>query len=115
MPRNSIKPMTRAAGLGTRLRPLTHTTPKALLLVGGRPLITYTLRLLKKHGITEELINLHHLVEGIERGLGDVRKFGMRISCSGEPEVLGTGGGVKKGAAFFGERPFFVLNSDILI
>jgi NDP-sugar pyrophosphorylase family protein len=110
-----MKAMILAAGLGTRLRPLTHTTPKALLLVGGRPLITYSLNLLKKYGITEVLINLHHLGDLIEKELGDGKKFGMKIEYSWEPQVLGTGGGIKKGEPFFEGKPFLVLNSDILI
>ena len=65
-----------AAGLGTRLRPLTNTTPKALLLVQGQPLIVYSLKLLKKYGITEVLINLHHLGEIIHKELGDGKKLG---------------------------------------
>ena len=69
-----IKAMILAAGLGTRLRPLTNTTPKALVLVDQRPLITYSLRLLKKYGITEVLINLHHLGDIIETELGNGQK-----------------------------------------
>ena len=110
-----MKAMILAAGLGTRLRPLTNTTPKALILVNGRPLIVYSLKLLKKHGITEVLINLHHLGELIQKELGDGRKFGMKISYSWEPKVMGTGGGVKKGEPFFEGKTFLVLNSDILI
>lgn len=110
-----MKAMILAAGLGTRLRPLTDTTPKALLPVRGRPLIYYSLDLLKRHGITEVLVNLHHLGEMIEKELGDGRKLGMKISYSWELQVLGTGGGVKKGEAFFEGRDFIVMNSDILI
>lgn len=104
-----------AAGLGTRLRPLTNATPKALLLVHGQPLIVYSMQLLKKYGITEVLVNLHHLGQLIQEELGDGRKFGMRINYSWEPSVLGTGGGIKKGESFFQGEVFFVLNSDILI
>ncbi len=104
-----------AAGLGTRLRPLTEHTPKALLLVNGQPLIVYSLNLLKKYGITEVLINLHHLGDLIKQELGEGKKFGMKISYSWEPRVLGTGGGIKKGEAFFEGQTFLALNSDILI
>jgi NDP-sugar pyrophosphorylase family protein len=110
-----MKAMILAAGLGTRLRPLTDTVPKALVPVNGEPLITYSLKLLKKQGVTEVLINLHYLGDLIEKELGDGRKFGMKISYSQEPTVLGTGGGIKKGKNFFGKDPFFVLNSDVLI
>src|SRR5580765_4253891 len=106
MSRNSTKAMILAAGLGTRLRPLTQTTPKSLLLVNDQPLILYALRLLKKHGITEVLINLHYLGELIEKELGNGKKIGMKISYSWEPHVLGTGGGVKKGESFFEGKPF---------
>lgn len=111
----NIKAMVLAAGLGTRLRPLTQTTPKALLLVNGLPLITYSLRLLKKHNVRDVLINLHHLGGLIEKELGNGKKFGLKISYSYEPQVLGTGGGIKKGRSFFGNGPFLIINSDILI
>ncbi len=111
---NSPKAMILAAGLGTRLRPLTNATPKALLLVGGEPLIFYGIRLLKRHGVREVLINLHHLGDLIEKEVGDGSRFGLKVSYSWEPTILGTGGGVRKVAGFF-KAPFFVLNSDILI
>lgn len=105
-----------AAGLGTRLRPLTNSTPKALLLVNGRPLIYYSLKLLQKHGIREAVINLHYLGDLIQKEVGDGSKFGLRIHYSWEPEILGTGGGVKKAAAAFLEKEsFLVVNSDVLI
>lgn len=110
-----MKAMILAAGLGIRLRPLTNTTPKALLLVQGQPLIVHSLKLLKNNGITNVLINLHHLGDLIKKELGDGKKFGMKITYSWEPEVLGTGGGIKKGEPFFEGKRFFVLNSDILI
>ncbi len=119
MPQNLIKnppkAMILAAGLGTRLRPLTNTTPKALIQLQGHPLIAYSLRLLKKFGIQEVLINLHHLGELIEKELGNGRKFGMKITYSWEPHVLGTGGGLKKAEPFFEGKPFLLMNSDILI
>lgn len=110
-----MKAMILAAGLGTRLRPLTDTTPKPLLPLNGQPLILYAIQLLKKYGITDILINLHHLGDLIEKELGDGQKWGVRIRYSWEPEVLGTGGGVKKGESFFGSESFLVINSDILI
>ncbi len=104
-----------AAGLGTRLQPLTQNTPKALILIHHKPLIVYSLKLLKKYGFKEVLINLHHLGELIEKELGDGQKFGLKLTYSWEPTLLGTGGGVKKAQSFFGNQPFLVLNSDILI
>lgn len=104
-----------AAGLGTRLRPLTQNTPKALIVVHGIPLIAYSLHLLKKHGIKEVLINLHYLGEVIEKEIGNGSKFGMKITYSWEEKLLGTGGGIKKAAPFFGNKTFLLLNSDVLI
>ncbi len=112
---DGVKAMVLAAGLGTRLRPLTENTPKALLLVNGRPLIYYSLKLLQKHGVREVVINLHHLGELVQKELGDGSRFGLHIHYSWEPEILGTGGGVKKAARFFEGESFLVLNSDVLI
>ncbi|NOY85169.1 MAG: nucleotidyltransferase family protein [Nitrospirae bacterium] len=111
-----MKAMVLAAGFGTRLRPLTDHTPKPLLPVGGRPMIEYTLLLLKKHGITEIIINLHHCGDQIINTLGDGSQLGLSISYSEEQgEPLGTGGGLKKAEAFFEGAPFLVINSDIVI
>ena len=110
-----MKAIILAAGFGTRLKPLTDKTPKALLPVGGMPLIFYPLKLLKKEGITEVVINLHHLGDLIKQELGDGQKWGMNISYSWEEEILGTGGGIKKSATLAGPAPLLVLNSDVLI
>lgn len=104
-----------AAGLGTRLRPLTETLPKPLLAIAGRPLIVWNLLLLRRHGITEAIINLHHLGHLIERELGDGSSFGMRLAYSHEPALLGTGGGLKQAEPFFGGEPFLVINADTLV
>lgn len=109
-----MKSMILAAGLGTRLWPLTNTTPKPLIPLNGRPLIYYAIALLKKHGITDILINLHHLGEKIEAELGDGRTLGVNITYSEEPDILGTGGGIKKMAEHSGDEDFWVLNSDVL-
>ena len=77
-----MKAMILAAGLGTRLRPLTNTIPKPLLPVGGTPLIVWNLLLLKRHGFRDVVINLHHLGPLIEQALGDGSKFGLRILYS---------------------------------
>jgi len=104
-----------AAGYGTRLRPITETLPKPLLPIAGRPLIVWTLLLLRRHGVTEVVINLHHLGHLIERALGDGSQFGLRITYSKEPVLLGTGGGLKQAEPFFAGEPFFVLNGDTLV
>ena len=104
-----------AAGLGERLRPLTLERPKPLIPVANRPLIEYNLNLLKKAGIKEVAINLHYMGDLIKDELGDGSRFGLRITYSEEPAILGTGGGIKKLKGFFGNEAFLVINSDILI
>lgn len=104
-----------AAGLGTRLRPLTDTVPKPMLPVPDTPLIDYALALLARGGIREVMINLHHLPECIRTHVGDGSRYGLRAHYSFEPEILGTGGGVKKCEGFFGNDPFLLMNADTLI
>ena len=110
-----VKAMILAAGLGTRLRPLTEKIPKPLLLVGGTPIIVWNLSLLRQHGIKDVMINLYHLGHMIQHTLGDGSQWGMRIQYSLEPIILGTGGGIKAVEAFFEEDPFLVMNGDTLI
>ena len=110
-----MKAMILAAGLGTRLRPLTETTPKPLLPVGGTPLIVWNLLLLRAGGIREVMINLHYLGGMIKAALGDGSRWNMRISYSHEPELLGTGGGLKRVENFFKGQSFLVMNGDTLI
>ncbi len=103
-----------AAGIGTRLRPLTNTTPKPLLPMGGIPLIVWNLLLLRCHGFQEVVINLHYLGSMIEQALGDGSMFGLRIRYSHEPVILGTGGGIKQAEPYFAGEPVLVLNGDTL-
>ena len=110
-----MKAMILAAGLGTRLRPLTNARPKALLPIAGEPLIVWNLLLLRNHGITQVMINLHHLGNLIEETLGDGRRYGLHISYSKEQTLLGTGGGIKQAESFFEGKPFFVLNGDTML
>jgi mannose-1-phosphate guanylyltransferase len=107
--------MVLAAGLGTRLRPLTEKIPKPLLEVSGKPIIHYPLELLKRHGITEVVINTHHLADLMRKALGDGERLGLKITWSHEPEILGTGGGVKKAEDFFQRKTFVVINADTII
>ena len=109
-----MRAMILAAGLGTRLRPLTNTMPKALLPVGGTPLIVWNLLLLKRHRFHDVVINLHHLGPMIEQALGSGSKFGLRIIYSQEPMILGTGGGIKQAEPYFSGEPVLVLNGDTL-
>jgi len=110
-----MKAMILAAGLGTRLRPLTNTTPKPLLPMGGIPLIVWNLLLLRRHGFHEVVINLHYLGPMIEQALGDGSTFGLRIRYSHEPVILGTGGGIKQAEPYFSGEPVLVLNGDTLV
>lgn len=109
-----MKAMILAAGLGTRLRPLTNTIPKPLLPVAGTPLIVWNLLLLKRHGFHDVVINLHHLGPMIQQALGDGSKFGLRIIYSPEPVILGTGGGIKQAEPHFSGEPVLVVNGDTL-
>lgn len=109
------KAMLLAAGLGTRLRPLTDETPKPMLPMDGHPLIAYNLGLLQNAGIRDVVINLHYFGEQITDYCGDGSQWGMRISYSEEPEILGSGGGLKNAAPFFGDSPFIAINADTLM
>ncbi len=110
-----MKAMILAAGLGTRLRPLTNSIPKPLLPVAGRPLIVWNLLLLKRYGVTDVIINLHYLGHQIEQVLGDGAWLGMRLSYSQEPLILGTGGGIKQAEPYFQGQPVLIMNADTLL
>ncbi len=110
-----MKAMILAAGLGTRLRPLTDTIPKPLLTVGGTSLIVWNLLLLRASGIREVIINLHYLGHVIEEAIGDGSRWDMQVRYSHEPTLLGTGGGLKAAEWFFDKQPFLVINGDTLI
>ena len=105
-----------AAGLGTRLRPLTDTMPKALVPVGGKPLLAHVIGRLQAAGYERVVINVHHLVDQIEHYLRVQRNFGMDIAISDEREqLLDTGGALKKAAPLFDpDEPVLVHNVDIL-
>jgi mannose-1-phosphate guanylyltransferase/mannose-1-phosphate guanylyltransferase/phosphomannomutase len=107
------KAMILAAGEGTRLRPLTLETPKALLPIRGRALIEHQISWLNHHGIREIAINLYHLGNKIKDHLGDGSRFGMKICYSPEETLLGTAGGVKRIEHFFNDT-FVVVYGDIL-
>ncbi len=119
-----MKAMILAAGLGSRLRPLTDHRPKALVEINGRTLLQITLSRLRGFGIREVIINVHHFADMIVEYLKKNHNFGMRIEISREDVLLDTGGGLKKAAAFFAEHsaqdssrldtPFIVHNVDVL-
>ncbi|HXG18486.1 MAG TPA: NDP-sugar synthase [Methylomirabilota bacterium] len=110
-----MRAMILAAGFGTRLQPLTNTTPKALVPVAGRPLIEYGLLFLRSQGITEVVINLHHLGEKIRAALGDGSLYGLRIIYSPEDPILESGGGIKKAQPLLAGDTFIVLNCDTIL
>jgi len=110
-----MKAMVLAAGQGTRLRPITDRTPKALVPVAGRPMIEFALLLLRHYGIHDVIINLHHLGEQIESRLGSGRSLGLKISYSRERQLLDTGGGLLKAKTFLQDGAFIVINTDALI
>ena len=115
-----MKAMILAAGLGTRLRPLTDNRPKALVELSGRTLLEITLSRLRTFGITEVIINVHHFADTVINYLKSNNNFGIRIEVSREEVLLDTGGGLKKAAWFFLEdsrrldEPFLLHNVDVI-
>ena len=103
-----------AAGLGTRLRPLTDTKPKALVPVANKPIIARVIEYLKGYGIRQIVVNTHHHYRQVVDYLDHGRPFGMDIDVRVEPEILGTGGGIRNTVDFWDDESFIVLNSDIL-
>jgi len=110
---DAARAMILAAGLGTRLRPLTDHTPKPLVEVAGVPLIAYGLCLLRDAGIRDVVVNLHHLGERVMSGLGDGSRYGVRIAYSHEPKALETAGGIVQALHLLGDAPFAVVSADI--
>lgn len=103
-----------AGGSGTRLRPLTYNTPKPMVPLFGKPFLLYQIELLRDHGITEIVINLHYLSDSIKNVLGDGSKYGVKLYYSYESEPLGTAGAVKNAQEFFTDEPMLVFNGDVL-
>lgn len=110
-----MRAMILAAGEGLRLRPLTETVPKALVEVGGRPLIDYALNAVRHSGVEDVVINLHHLGDRIRDHVGDGRRFGLRIAYSEERTLLGSGGGIRHARHLLGTGTFVTLNADTII
>jgi NDP-sugar pyrophosphorylase family protein len=115
-----MKAMILAAGLGTRLRPLTIDRPKALVKIAGRTLLEITLARLLSFGIRDVIINVHHLADLVVEYLRAHDNFGMNLVVSREDDLLDTGGGLKKAAPFFlddpdtRDDPFVLHNVDVL-
>jgi NDP-sugar pyrophosphorylase family protein len=114
MNRSLTRAVVLAAGEGTRLRPLTLTVPKAMVPIGGRPLIEHILAWLKSYGIAEVGINLHYLGQKIIACLGDGSSFGLKITYSHEDSLLGTAGGTKRLESLFAGERFALVYGDIL-
>jgi mannose-1-phosphate guanylyltransferase/mannose-1-phosphate guanylyltransferase/phosphomannomutase len=103
-----------AAGLGTRLRPLTYEVPKPMVPVANRPIMEHVLRLLAGHGFREVIANLHWFPDTVEKHFGDGSASGVELTYSREDELLGTAGGVLNVREFFGADPFLVMAADPL-
>ena len=111
-----MKAMIFAAGLGTRLKPLTDSLPKALVPIAGKPLLEHVIQKLKAAGFDEIIVNVHHFPDQIIDFLKANNNFGIRIEVSDErDQLLDTGGAIRKAAWFFDDgQPFLVHNVDIL-
>jgi MurNAc alpha-1-phosphate uridylyltransferase len=110
-----MKAMILAAGLGTRFKPWTDKHPKALARVNGKTLLERNIIYLQSFGIKEVLVNVHHFAGQIRDAIIANDAWGSNISVSDESgEVLETGGGLKKAAAWFDQGPFILINADIL-
>lgn len=108
-----MKAMILAAGVGERMRPLTDSTPKPLLEVGGMPLIEHHIARLQAAGFKELVINVSHLGEQIEAYCGAGDRWGVSIAYSREPQPLETAGGILQAMPLLGNEPFLVVNGDI--
>jgi mannose-1-phosphate guanylyltransferase len=115
-----MKAMVLAAGLGTRLRPLTNDKPKALVEIAGRTLLEITLTRLREFGIREVIVNVHHFADQVVDYLKSRSNFNIRIEISREEVLLDTGGGLKKASWFFladgahPDEPFLLHNVDVI-
>jgi len=104
-----------AGGQGVQMRPLTYEVPKPLISVGGKPVIEYTLELLREAGIREVILAIGYLGDKLKQEIGNGRKFGMKIIYSEEKHALGSAGAIKNAYQFIQQKPFLVINGDILV
>ena len=109
-----MRAMIMSAGLGTRLMPLTGLVPKPMAPIVNRPAMEHILRLLRRHGITEVAVNLHHFPEVITGEFGDGSALGASLHYAYEAVLLGTAGGVKNNQGFLGDATFVVMSGDSL-
>ncbi len=108
----NVRAMVMAAGAGTRLHPLTISVPKPMVPIANRPVLEYTIANLKRHGITEIILNLHNHPELIRKHFGSGSAWGVKIRYSYEPKLLGTAGGVKNVESFLRGGTFLVMSGD---
>ncbi|MGH2986567.1 MAG: nucleotidyltransferase family protein, partial [Solirubrobacterales bacterium] len=109
-----MRAMVMAAGLGTRLRPLTYDIPKPMVPVANRPIMEHILALLARHDLGEVVANLHWFPDTITEHFGDGSRLGIELTYSYEEKLLGTAGGVRNVREFFGSEPFCVFAADAL-
>jgi NDP-sugar pyrophosphorylase family protein len=110
-----MKAMILAAGLGTRLKPITDTRPKALVEINGKTLLEHTILNLKKSGFNEIVVNVHHFSNQVIEYLKEHNNFGCNIQISDESDLLlDTGGGVKKASQYFDNQPVLIHNVDVI-
>jgi NDP-sugar pyrophosphorylase family protein len=114
LPGDSPKAMIMAAGLGTRLAPLTDRTAKPMAPIVNRPVMEHILRLLARHGVTDVCVNLHHYADDIRGYFGDGSAFGLRLTYRFEEKLLGTAGGTGNFRDLLGDGPFVVISGDAL-
>ena len=108
-----MRAMVLAAGLGTRLRPITYEMPKPMVPVLNKPVMEHILLLLARHGFTETIANLHWFPDLIEGYFGDGAGSGVSLAYSREEQLLGTSGGVRNAADFLGDS-FLIISGDAL-
>ena len=109
-----MKAMILAAGLGTRLQPLTDRSPKPLLPLMLTPMVGHLLAQLRCQGVREVVVNGHHLSDRLAAWLGDGSRWGLRLAFAHEPEILGTAGALKNAETLLRGAPFLVINADVL-
>jgi len=108
----NVRAMVMAAGAGTRLHPLTLSVPKPMVPVANRPVLEYTIENLKRHGITDIILNLHNHPDLIRNYFGDGSAWGVNLRYSHEPKLLGTAGGVRHAGWFLDQGTFLVMSGD---
>lgn len=104
--------MVLAAGLGTRMRPITETTPKPLVKIAGKPMIDYALDALVEAGVTRAVVNVHHHADQMEAHLAGYRTLDIAVSDERE-KLMNSGGGLAKGLKLLDAGPLFVMNADL--